>query len=399
MRKIIILTTLFALICGVNAFSQCTVEVKGFVKFIDDNFKVTAYQRDGFNKIVLAEAPVAADHTYKLNVTTAKPGVVTIDCGRWQDVEVWVEDENMDIDFRGRDTARIKIKNPPYVYIKAGKKNEVMNLMNWEAYRDYQNMIAISQAVYRSPIKDEKEKQNFSFKLYDMNGENYKAHMRYLAEHYADRTSVLAALASLNPDKDAALIDKALATVEANNPGTTLVSDFRAKAKADKEKRERMQEGNPAPDFSFPDAKGKMHSLKSFKGKIVLVDFWASWCGPCRQEIPNVKKYYEEYKSNKKIAFVSVSIDAKRTDWDKAVKEENMPWLQLLAPNGGKEIMDSYQFSGIPFIILIDQDGKIYKKNLRGESIKEAIDNVLAGKKAVQPKAIGGASMSMGAAM
>jgi thiol-disulfide isomerase/thioredoxin len=232
-----------------------------------------------------------------------------------------------------------------------------------------------------------------------MNGENYKAHMRYLAEHYADRTSVLAALASLNPDKDAALIDKALATVEANNPGTTLVSDFRAKAKADKEKRERMQEGNPAPDFSFADAKGKMHSLKSFKGKIVLVDFWASWCGPCRQEIPNVKKYYEEYKSNKKIAFVSVSIDAKRADWDKAVKEENMPWLQLLAPNGGKEIMDSYQFSGIPFIILIDQDGKIYKKNLRGESIKEAIDNVLAGKKAVQPKAIGGASMSMGAAM
>ena len=122
-----------------------------------------------------------------------------------------------------------------------------------------------------------------------------------------------------------------------------------------------MKEGNPAPEFSFPDAKGKMHSLKEFKGKVLVIDFWASWCGPCRAEIPHLKQYYEEFKNNKEVAFLSVSIDAKRPDWDKAVKEENMPWLQLLAPNGGKEIMESYQFSGIPFIIVLDKDGKIYK--------------------------------------
>lgn len=399
MKNLILSVALIASCMG-TAFAQHTVEIKGKVKFIDDNFKMTAFQREGFNKKILAETTVnPSDNTYKMIVTVDKPGTVSVDCGHWQDVNVWVEDENMEIDFRGMDTAKIKIKNPPYVYIKAGKKNEVMNLINYEAYRNYQNMIAISQAIYRSPITDEKQKQEFAMKLYDMNQENLMAHLRYIAEHYADQTSAIAAISSLNPDKDAVLIETALATMEKSNPGSSVVSEYRTKAKADKEKRERMKEGNPAPEFSFPDAKGKMHSLKEFKGKVLVIDFWASWCGPCRAEIPHLKQYYEEFKNNKDVAFLSVSIDAKRADWEKAVKEENMPWLQLLAPNGGKEIMESYQFSGIPFIIVLDKEGKIYKKHLRGEKVRDAVNDVLSGKKAEAPKAIGGMGMSMGAAM
>ncbi len=399
MKNLILGAALIASCMG-TTFAQHTVEIKGKVKFIDDNFQMTAFQRDGFNKKILAETTVnPADNTYKMIVTVDKPGTVSVDCGHWQDVNVWVEDENMEIDFRGMDTAKIKIKNPPYVYIKAGKKNEVMNLINYEAYRNYQNMIAISQAIYRSPITDEKQKQELAMKLYDMNQQNFMAHMRYIAEHYADQTSAIAAISSLNPDKDAVLIETALATMEKSNPGSSVVSEYRTKAKADKEKRERMKEGNPAPEFSFPDAKGKMHSLKEFKGKVLVIDFWASWCGPCRAEIPYLKQYYEEFKNNKDVAFLSVSIDAKRADWEKAVKEENMPWLQLLAPNGGKEIMESYQFSGIPFIIVLDKEGKIYKKHLRGEKVRDAVNDVLSGKKAEAPKTTGGMGMSMGAAM
>ena len=135
----------------------------------------------------------------------------------------------------------------------------------------------------------------------------------------------------------------------------------------------------PAPDITFQNEKGKTLHLDKLKGKITLIDFWASWCGPCRKEIPHVKKYDEEYK-NKGVQFISVSIDAKKDAWTKALKEEQMPWLQGWAQNSGKDVLNTYQFNGIPFLILLDKKGNIYRKYLRDEKIKQAIEDCLAGK-------------------
>jgi alkyl hydroperoxide reductase subunit AhpC len=109
-----------------------------------------------------------------------------------------------------------------------------------------------------------------------------------------------------------------------------------------------------------------------------------------------MKKFYEEFKG-KDVEFLSVSIDAKEEAWRKAMKEEGMAWPQGWVKDGGKEVMDLYQFGGIPFILVIDKDGKIYKKNVRGENIKTAVQECLDGKKASAPKVV---SMGMmGAAM
>lgn len=396
MRKISILTVMLCASIGVWAQGQRSITVKGTVKFIDPGFKVSVFQRNGTSRTVLAETTVNDDHTYQLQVPFDKPCSATLDCGRWQSVDVWLEDENLDVDFRGKDTARIIIKNPPYVYIKGGKNNELMNLINFEAYRNYQSMIAISQSVYRTEISDEKQKSQLSMSLYDASSDTYRAHMAYFVEHYADRNSVMFAIRQLG-EAEKPLVDAALARVESSSAiGKELVADYRADVEAKQKATERMKVGNPAPDFSFQNTKGKNTSLNKYKGKVLVLDFWASWCGPCRKEIPNMKKYYAEYK-DKGVEFLSVSIDAKKEAWTKALNEEQMPWQQGWTTDAGKVAMDLYQFGGIPFILVIDKDGNIYRKNVRGEGIKTAIEDVLSGKKAVEPTQ--GKAMMMGAAM
>lgn len=395
-NKSLLLTALCALFCVscVSEQGPKTVTIQGEVQFIEEGFKVKVYQRDGQSQNVLAEAEVKEDHTYSLTVPVEQPGEAIVDCGRWQSVNVWLEDENLDIDFRGLDTAKIKIKNPPYVYIKGGKNNELMNWINFETYRNYQAMIATSQAVYRAEIADAKQKQDLSMTLYSHSSENVSAHMDFYATYYSDRNSVLAVLPRVS---DKALVEKALENLEKQSPASAeLVAAYRQAEAEKKAYKERMEIGKPAPDFEFQTAEGKTVNLDSYKGKVLVLDFWASWCGPCRQEIPLMKPIYEEFKG-KDVEFLSVSIDSKKEAWEKAMQEEAMPWKQGWTPDAGKSVMQTYQFSGIPFILLIDKEGNIYRKNLRGEAIKAAIQDALAGKTPTAPKSI---SMGMmGAAM
>lgn len=365
------------------AGAQKTVTIQGNVKFIEGDFKMQVYRFSGTSKSVLAETTVNPEtHTYKLEVPADEAGMAVLDCGQWQSVRVWLEDENMNVDFRGMDTAKIKIKNPPYVYIQAGKNNELMNLINYDSYRNYQKMIAVSQAAYRAKFESDSEKQQLTSKMYDMLSDDYRAYMRYYAEHYADRNSVLVPLGSLNSETDKELIDATLTKLSnVSSASKVLVDKYRKEQAEKKERAERMKEGNPVPAFVCENPKGKKFGPDKYKGKVLVLDFWASWCGPCRQEIPNLKNLYETYK-DKGVEFMSVSIDAKKDAWEKAMKEEKMAWPQGWVTDAGKGVMDLYQFGGIPFILVIDKEGNIYRKNVRGEAIKTAIDEVLEGKTA-----------------
>ena len=367
MRKILRLL-LFAcmLISTSSVFAQKTITIKGKVKFPYNRFNMEIIERQGFDKTIIDSCKVKDDGTYEFKMKVDKPGVYTLDCQKWQSVNFWAEDEDLEINFRGEDTAKIKIKNPPYVYINGGPNNEVMNLMNWDGYRGYQLMIGISQGVYRIPGIDDQAKQEVSGKFYDMLGNESRARVRFLAEHYADRNSVLAVLPFLRGEENEELVQQVLARLESKNPNYAPLLKYKAEMAEAKAQKERLAEGKVAPEFSFPTPDGKKKlGPQDFKGKILVLDFWASWCGPCRAEIPHLKEAYKEY-SNKGVAFFSVSIDKDDAAWRKAMKEENMPWAQAQAPKAGKDVMKQYQFSGIPYILVLDKEGKIVAKNLRG---------------------------------
>ena len=363
------------------ATEQKTITIKGKVQFPDNQYNMEIVERNGFDKTIIDSCKVNKDGTYRFTMKVDRPGVYTLECQKWQSVQFWAEDEDLEINFRGMDTARIKIKNPPYVYINGGPNNEVMNLMNWDGYRGYQLMIGISQGVYRIQGLDDQAKQETSMKFYDMLSDESRARIKYIAEHYADRNSVLAVLPMLRGNENAELVEKVLAKLEAKNPDYAPLKKYKADMAEVKALRESLTEGKVAPAFSCPTPDGSKNlGPQDFKGKILVLDFWASWCGPCRAEIPHLKEAFEAY-NKKGVEFLSVSIDKDGAAWRKAMKEENMPWAQVQAPKAGKDVMKLYQFSGIPYILVLDQEGRIVGKNLRDKALMDKLEEMVSGKK------------------
>lgn len=128
-------------------------------------------------------------------------------------------------------------------------------------------------------------------------------------------------------------------------------------------------EGTIIPDFSQQDENGKMVSITDFRGKYVLIDFWASWCGPCRMENPNIVKAYHQFK-DKNFTVLGISLDKERQDWLDAIKEDKLDWTQLSDLKFWEnEVSMKFRISAIPYSILIDPDGKIIAKNLRGPAL------------------------------
>jgi peroxiredoxin len=136
--------------------------------------------------------------------------------------------------------------------------------------------------------------------------------------------------------------------------------------------------GNPAPTFTQNDVKGKPLSLADLKGKVVLLDFWASWCSPCRAENPNMLKQYKIYK-DKGFEILSVSLDSKQDAWEKAIADDGLPWLHVSDLKGWNNAVGRlYGVRGVPACYLIDKNGKIIADNVRGEKLNEKLAEIFS---------------------
>ncbi|MDB4901889.1 MAG: hypothetical protein JWQ63_1170 [Mucilaginibacter sp.] len=137
--------------------------------------------------------------------------------------------------------------------------------------------------------------------------------------------------------------------------------------------------GTVAPDFTQTDVSGVPIKLSSFRGKYVLIDFWASWCGPCRQENPNVVKAYKKYK-DKNFTIIGVSLDRaeNKANWIDAIKSDGLNWTQVSDLKfWNNEVAVLYSIRSIPANFLIDPNGKIIGKDLRGNDLENKLEDVL----------------------
>ena len=196
-------------------------------------------------------------------------------------------------------------------------------------------------------------------------GEVNNAIDKFLSDHPSSPVSPFLLLVTLQLNDDPALLEKRLSKL-----ATTAKQNYFGRAAVKVVEDSRFGSiGSLAPDFTQQDPNGKEVSLSSFKGKYVLIDFWASWCGPCRQENPNLVNAFNKYK-DKNFTVFGVSLDRSKDAWLKAIKDDRLSWTHVSDLKfWSNDVAVKYKIQSIPQNYLLDPEGKIIAKNLRGPEL------------------------------
>jgi len=277
----------------------------------------------------------------------------------------------------------IQTKDSLLTHLKLGGSKYAVDLQQYHDYMDSAPSLANYQLI-RNEIQDAASKRDTSTvnklrpKLNQLDSVRKVLALSWIDTH---RNSPICAFIlhsafeplsrSLSRDEQFAIINKLSPQAKDNGIITAMEYDFNIENIAGI--------GKIAPDFTQADTSGKPVSLKDFRGKYVLLDFWASWCGPCRAENPNVVKAYNKYQA-KNFTIISVSLDrpGKKDDWMKAIHHDHLTWTNISDLKfWGNAVAKLYDINSIPCNFLIGPDGKIVAKNLQGDDLEKTLDKLL----------------------
>lgn len=164
--------------------------------------------------------------------------------------------------------------------------------------------------------------------------------------------------------------------------GTVMITTMQAQTPpAASKKAAHPVVNKPAPDFTLKTPDGKDLALSSLRGHVVLVDFWASWCRPCRATIPHLKEIYTKYHPAG-LEILSVSLDANATAWKRAMEQEQMPWPQVVdtyeEEAASAKVAGIYGIQYIPYVLLVDKEGKLLSINPSAETVEQKLKKIFS---------------------
>ncbi|RAJ77477.1 thiol-disulfide isomerase/thioredoxin [Chitinophaga dinghuensis] len=362
-----LLATPLALLAQQNKVVK-SITVKGSVEFTDPRQevnKVWLMKENLSGKPTPVDSVVVGpDKTFTFKLKQDHQGIYTINAMYWDHASFW-SDADVKVAMRGYDTSRYKVKIPHYNFVEGSADNNFINQYVLNSENNYRRGIDDYNAAYYAKKSTDTNFTHYldTRKVYSPINEDYEQRQNLLMRVYKNRPVTIYAIRGMAGTEAGERYDKAMGLLEdlmKTYPWLTEAKALKETIIYNMNQAKRLKNGQPMPSVKYPTPDGTLAGLDQYKGKYLLVDFWASWCGPCRQAIPHVKEIYEAYK-DKGFAVASISIDTDNNAWKKAMKEENMPWLQLLSDNKDNT-MKEFQFSGIPTMYLVDPAGNIAER-------------------------------------
>ncbi len=350
---------------GVTA-QQAIITGKVSADFFGKSIKLTLINYENRNDTLVQQTDIGQNGTFILTIPLKEPRVYDLEADNISLVQVLA---------KPGDNIRLNISKD-HIQVRGSK--ETQYLIDYEANRKvlfnkYLKRTYDSSAV--AAKTGNKERVEYWNMEHEKASQNYKAELAQWVEQPFFINSLAAIHHSIrwNSEADTALMDQMELIFLKKYPNYNLTRQLVNKINATK----RVAIGAIAPDFVSTDTAGKKIDLKDYLGKYTLVEFWASWCAPCREESPTLVRLYNQYK-DKGFAIVSVSIDKNTIQWKNAILHDGYTWENVCDLNGyGGPVAALYTVTAVPSSFLLDKNGRIIAKNLRGKALERKLGELM----------------------
>ena len=353
---LLILSTLISIL----SWSQVNFKVSGNI-FNATGEKVSLVSQDGIKETQLFNTVILKDGTFEIEGQVPQPDYFIF---KIKDVRVnLIIRENSDIKIYG-DGANLK------AFVNIVNSEESSNM---HKYLQELNKWGAQIAEAQVQMKADPAKANEINLRMSNESKRFESVQNSFINRNANSPALYAAVQSIDKKKNFASYESVVIQLIACFKQSSKIQALKVEYKNELEERNKgnkLAPGKPAPDFEETKVDGTTMKLSDLKGKVVLLDFWASWCGPCRRENPAVVKLYEKYK-DQGFTIMSVSMDKDKAKWEAAIAKDNLSWtnhvsdLKGWASAAGK----IYGVGSIPFTVLIDAEGNIIKTKLRSHDL------------------------------